>query len=77
MTQMQLNQAQALLTIFESANRILDSGVISEELSRDSGHILSYATHAFICLTGRMPSDVSRTDLNTESPASWTNEVRT
>ena len=76
MTKTQLKQAQSLLTIFESADRILDTGEVSEELSRDAGHILSYATHAFICLTGRMPSDVSRTDLNTESPAAWTKEAK-
>ena len=76
MTKTELNQAQALLTIFESADRILDTGEVSEELSRDAGHILSYATHAFICLTGRMPSDVSHTDLNTESPAAWTKEAK-
>ena len=76
MTKTQLKQAQSLLTIFESADRILDTGEVSEELSRDAGHILSYATHAFICLTGRMPSEVSRTDLNTESPAAWTKEAK-
>ena len=76
MTKTQLKQAQSLLTIFESADRILDTGEVSEELSRAAGHILSYATHAFICLTGRMPSDVSRTDLNTESPAAWTKEAK-
>jgi len=76
MTKTQLKQAQSLLTIFESADGILDTGEVSEELSRDAGHILSYATHAFVCLTGRMPSDVSRTDLNTESPAAWTKETK-
>lgn len=76
MTKTELNQAQALLTIFESANRILDTREISEELSRDAGNILSYATHAFVCLTDRLPSDVSRIDLNTESPAAWTKEVK-
>lgn len=75
MSKTQLIQAQALLTIFESANRILDTREISEELSRDAGHILSYATHAFICLAGRMPSDVSRPELDTESPAVWTKDV--
>lgn len=69
MTKVQLDQAQSLLTIFESANLILDSTVVSDDLSRDTGLILGDATHAFVCLTGRMPSDVSRIDLNTQSPA--------
>lgn len=75
MTKSQLIQAQALFTIFESANRILDTRLKTKELTRDSRQILSHAAHAFVCLTGRMPSEVSRVELNTDSPATWTNEV--
>jgi hypothetical protein len=76
MTKTELDHAQRLLTIYDGSNAILDTDPGTEELARSCQQIMSYATHAFVCLTGKMPSEVSRVDLNTESPAEWTKEVK-
>ncbi|MBI3863041.1 MAG: hypothetical protein HY290_14210 [Planctomycetia bacterium] len=76
MTKKGLIHAQRLLSIYEGSTAILDTEPGTEELARSCQQIMSYATHAFVCLTGKIPSEVSRVDLNTESPAAWTKEVK-
>ena len=79
MTRTELAAAQFALSAYDSAERLADAlepqRRRATSVVRNLDAISSRARDALWDLTGLLPNEVNMTDLNTESPAPWTNAL--